>query len=105
MPGSSATPPISSPASGSAMRQLADQAPTGGGLPVEVWTRFMRSAHQGVPVADLPNAPRAGGLTTLTQIASQITGPTPPAPVQAGPGRPGRHALRCGRPAAGSMAG
>jgi penicillin-binding protein 1A len=27
---------------------------TGGGLPVEVWTRFMRTAHQGVPVAALP---------------------------------------------------
>jgi penicillin-binding protein 1A len=27
---------------------------TGGGLPVEVWTRFMRAAHQGVPVAALP---------------------------------------------------
>ena len=70
-----------------------DNAPTkhatGGGLPVEVWTRFMRSAHQGVAVAYLPNAPAAsGGLTTLTQIASQITGPTPPAPVQAAPGRP-----------------
>src|SRR6202048_3639739 len=50
---------------------------TGGGLPVEVWTRFMRAAHQGVPVASLPTAPApAGGLTTLTQIASQITGPT-----------------------------
>jgi penicillin-binding protein 1A len=62
---------------------------TGGGLPVEVWTRFMRAAHQGVPVAYLPNALGSnGGLTTLTQIASQITGPTPPAPVQAGPGRP-----------------
>ena len=24
---------------------------TGGGLPVEVWTRFMKAAHQGVPVA------------------------------------------------------
>ncbi len=34
---------------------------TGGGLPVEVWTRFMRTAHQGVPVAPLPNA-RQGGL-------------------------------------------
>ena len=72
-----------------------DNAPTkhatGGGLPVEVWTRFMRAAHQGVPVAYLPNAPAAsGGLTTLTQIASQITGPTPPAackPVPAGPRR------------------
>jgi penicillin-binding protein 1A len=27
---------------------------TGGGLPVEVWTRFMRAAHQGVAVAALP---------------------------------------------------
>jgi penicillin-binding protein 1A len=62
---------------------------TGGGLPVEVWTRFMRAAHQGVPVAYLPNAPASsGGFSTLTQIASQITGPTPPAPVQAGAGRP-----------------
>src|SRR6267154_1650677 len=34
---------------------------TGGGLPVEVWTRFMRAAHQGVPVATLPNS-QAGGL-------------------------------------------
>jgi penicillin-binding protein 1A len=60
---------------------------TGGGLPVEVWTRFMRAAHQGVPVAYLPNAAAsAGGLTTLTQIASQITGPTP-ATSPAGPGR------------------
>ena len=58
---------------------------TGGGLPVEVWTRFMRAAHQGVPVALLPNA-QASGPATLAQIASQIT--APPAPVQAGPGRP-----------------
>jgi penicillin-binding protein 1A len=29
---------------------------TGGGLPVEVWTRFMRAAHQGVPVAALPGS-------------------------------------------------
>ena len=31
---------------------------TGGGLPVDVWTRFMKSAHQGVPVAALPGANR-----------------------------------------------
>ncbi len=31
---------------------------TGGGLPVEVWTRFMRAAHQGVPVAGLPSSQR-----------------------------------------------
>ena len=27
---------------------------TGGGLPVEIWTRLMRTAHHGVPVAGLP---------------------------------------------------
>ncbi|HEY1943330.1 MAG TPA: penicillin-binding protein 1A [Roseiarcus sp.] len=27
---------------------------TGGTLPVEIWSRFMRAAHQGVPVAALP---------------------------------------------------
>lgn len=51
---------------------------TGGGLPVEVWTRFMRAAHQGVPVAALPNA-QGAGLPTLAQIASQITAPSAPA--------------------------
>jgi penicillin-binding protein 1A len=34
---------------------------TGGGLPVEIWSRFMRDAHQGVPVAALPG-PASGGL-------------------------------------------
>ncbi|CCE03639.1 penicillin-binding protein 1A [Bradyrhizobium sp. STM 3809] len=53
---------------------------TGGGLPVEVWTRFMRAAHQGVPVAALPNAQGAGLVPTLAQIASQISAPTAPAP-------------------------
>ena len=31
---------------------------TGGGLPVEIWSRFMKAAHQGVPVAELPGAAR-----------------------------------------------
>jgi penicillin-binding protein 1A len=67
---------------------------TGGGLPVEVWTRFMRSAHQGVAVASLPNSQYGGGAT-LAQIASQITAPTPPAAMQAGPlGRPSRAPVR-----------
>jgi penicillin-binding protein 1A len=56
---------------------------TGGGLPVEVWTRFMRAALQGVPAATLPNSQMTG--PTLAQIASQITAPTPPPPVRAGP--------------------
>jgi len=35
---------------------------TGGSLPVEIWSRFMRSAHQGVPVAALPGTGGSGGL-------------------------------------------
>jgi penicillin-binding protein 1A len=58
---------------------------TGGGLPVEVWARFMRAALAGVPVAALPDS-QLGGSNPLAQIAAQITAPTPPAPVQAGPG-------------------
>jgi penicillin-binding protein 1A len=27
---------------------------TGGGMPVEIWSRFMNAAHQGLPAADLP---------------------------------------------------
>src|SRR3954469_8807929 len=56
---------------------------TGGGLPVEVWTRFMRTAHEGVRVAALPGA-QSGGM--LAQISSQIV---PGAPVPAsGSNRP-----------------
>jgi penicillin-binding protein 1A len=52
---------------------------TGGGLPVEVWTRFMRAAHQGVPMAALPNARQGGGfLTNLVQSASQVSAPAAP---------------------------
>ena len=40
-----------------------DNSPTqkasGGNLPVEIWSRFMKTAHQGVPVAGLPSAPGA----------------------------------------------
>ncbi len=50
---------------------------TGGGLPVEVWTRFMRTAHQGIPVAALPGAQSGGMLSNLAQISSQIVPGTP----------------------------
>jgi penicillin-binding protein 1A len=61
---------------------------TGGGLPVEVWSRFMRTALQGVqpqplPNSPSPNAPATGPLATLAQIASQVSAPTPAAPVPA----------------------
>ena len=49
---------------------------TGGGLPVEVWTRFMRTAHEGVPVAALPNSQASWGLSNLAQAASQVSPPT-----------------------------
>jgi penicillin-binding protein 1A len=55
---------------------------TGSGLPVEVWTRFMRAAHQGVPVAALP-----GGGGFLSNLATARSGQpqhaSPPAPVNA----------------------
>jgi penicillin-binding protein 1A len=50
---------------------------TGGGLPVEVWTRFMKTAHEGVRVAALPGAQAGGMLSNLAQISSQIVPATP----------------------------
>ena len=62
---------------------------TGGGLPVEVWTRFMRSAHQGIPVAALPGSQAGGFFSNIAQAASQSNGPTINAPVSAsGASRP-----------------
>ena len=67
---------------------------TGGGLPVEVWTRFMKAAHQGVPVASLPNSQGSGLFGNLPQVASQVSAssaqaPAPPVPLPVGsPNRP-----------------
>jgi penicillin-binding protein 1A len=59
---------------------------TGGGLPVEVWTRFMRAAHQGVPVAALSTSQRGGLLSNLFQTASQVSAqPSPQAPAPLAP--------------------
>ena len=63
---------------------------TGGGLPVEVWTRFMRVAHQGVAVAALPGSQQSGFFPNLVQTASQASAPAVSAP------SPGSNA---GRPA------
>ena len=60
---------------------------TGGGLPVEVWTRFMKTAHQGVPVAALPGAQSGGVLSNLAQISSQIVPGTPVPATGAGQAR------------------
>jgi penicillin-binding protein 1A len=48
---------------------------TGGGLPVEVWTRFMKVAHQGVAVAALPGSQAGGFFSTIAQAASQAGAP------------------------------
>src|SRR5437870_10866973 len=53
---------------------------TGGGLPVDIWSRFMRGAHQGVQVASLPGL--ANG--PLIAAAGPPAGvPVPPAPIGA----------------------
>jgi penicillin-binding protein 1A len=51
---------------------------TGGGLPVDIWSRVMRAAHQGVPVAPLPEYNGGGLIATILQPA---VAPVPPAPV------------------------
>jgi penicillin-binding protein 1A len=65
---------------------------TGGGLPVEIWTRFMKVAHQGVPVAALP------GLVGAPSLASMFppwgNPAPPPAPVAAQGGSPARGQAR-----------
>jgi penicillin-binding protein 1A len=53
---------------------------TGGSLPVEIWSRVMRSAHQGVPVASLPGT--AGGNPFSGFFGGGGSRPTPPAAVQ-----------------------
>ena len=62
---------------------------TGGGLPVEVWTRFMRIAHQGVPAAGLPNSRGGTGgfLSNFFQTTSQQAS-IAPAPTQGVQTRP-----------------
>jgi penicillin-binding protein 1A len=51
---------------------------TGGGLPVEVWTRFMRTAHQGIAVAALPGVQPGGLFSNFAQVASQgVNAPIP----------------------------
>jgi penicillin-binding protein 1A len=57
---------------------------TGGGLPVEIWSRFMKVAHQGVAVAALP------GISSgpLAAIFPPTAGPVPAAPVRGRPSAP-----------------
>jgi penicillin-binding protein 1A len=55
---------------------------TGGGLPVEMWSRFMKAAHQGVPVAELPGM--RGGAFVPAPVAGNVRAPA----ANQEPGRP-----------------
>jgi penicillin-binding protein 1A len=62
---------------------------TGGGLPVEVWSRFMRGAHQGVAVAALPNSRQSGFFSNVAQASPQAEAPAnAPSPSNAATARP-----------------
>jgi penicillin-binding protein 1A len=54
---------------------------TGGSLPVEIWSRFMRAAHQGVAVAALPGLAAA---PSFASAASSTILPSPPSEEQSG---------------------
>jgi penicillin-binding protein 1A len=56
---------------------------TGGGLPVEVWTRFMRTAHQGVAVAALPAGGGGYGSNFATAQSGHMQQAAPPTPANA----------------------
>ncbi len=47
---------------------------TGGGMPVDIWSRFMTAAHQGLPMADLPGMT---GRTIDPQLPAHIPLPVP----------------------------
>lgn len=56
---------------------------TGGGLPVEVWTRFMKAAHQNVSPAPLPGSYQPQSNDAGGFLSSLFPGnPRAPAPVQ-----------------------
>jgi penicillin-binding protein 1A len=78
---------------------------TGGGLPVEVWTRFMRVAHQGIAVANLPTdrGGNAGGFfDRMTNGMTSDNGAVQPAPTPASaPQRSGAVAQSGTRPEPG----
>jgi penicillin-binding protein 1A len=59
---------------------------TGGGIPVEIWSKFMKAAHQGVPVVGLPgvsNTPLTAGL--FPPFGGGRMAPPAPVPSSEGP--------------------
>jgi penicillin-binding protein 1A len=57
---------------------------TGGGLPVDIWSRFMKAAHTGIPALDLPGV--AGRATPFSPL------PPPPMASRQAPADPGPRA-------------
>ena len=73
---------------------------TGGGLPVEVWSRFMKTAHEGVPVAALPNSQAAGACRTWRRRVAGVAADSGSARTGTGTGQqrrlsPAPHARQC----------
>ena len=54
---------------------------TGGGLPVEIWSRFMKAAHQGVPVVGLPGGSAPPLTASLTPFGAGNGRVAPPASI------------------------
>jgi penicillin-binding protein 1A len=84
-----------------------DDSPTrkvsGGNLPVEIWSRFMKDAHAGVPVASLPGpgwrtAAASNPLARLLSPLDLAGGAPAPAPPSGGRGG-GRSPVAAGAPA------
>jgi penicillin-binding protein 1A len=82
-----------------------DDSPTrkvsGGNLPVEIWSRFMKEAHQGVPVAALPLGTwQSGPPNPLAPLLAPFGGgpPQPPGLIPASGGRGGAPPVAAGAP-------
>ncbi|KIZ45580.1 MULTISPECIES: PBP1A family penicillin-binding protein [Rhodopseudomonas] len=67
---------------------------TGGGLPVEVWSRFMRTAHEGVAVAALPGGARSSWASAAPEATRGDTAGGELAMPQRGASQPTRAAVR-----------
>jgi len=57
---------------------------TGGGLPVDIWNRIMKPAHQGLPVASLPGLD-APSFAAIGPPFGPVAAPVPPAAVGGAP--------------------
>ena len=61
---------------------------SGGNLPVEIWSRFMKAAHQGVTVAALPSGVWRNADAPAPESPPPVAPPDPPAAIPEAAGRP-----------------